>query len=76
MKRTITELLEKGLIEPSTSAFGAPILFITKKGGAMHGYVCTLWNRDVNAAINILKLFMTSAEKHPRLVGVQSDVCP
>ncbi len=31
LKRQIAELLEKGLIEPSTASFGAPCLFTTKK---------------------------------------------
>ena len=35
IKRQITELLEAGLIEPSTSAFGAPVLFVQKKDGSL-----------------------------------------
>jgi len=35
MEKQITDMLEKGLIEPSTSPFGAPILFVMKKDGAM-----------------------------------------
>ena len=31
LRRQIAELLEKGLIEPSTASFGAPCLFTTKK---------------------------------------------
>lgn len=33
VKRQVTELLQKQLIEPSVSPFGAPILFVLKKGG-------------------------------------------
>ena len=33
--KQITELLKKGLIEPSTSPYGAPILFVTKKDGSL-----------------------------------------
>ena len=32
VKRQVTELLQKQLIEPSVSPFGAPILFALKKG--------------------------------------------
>jgi len=35
MEKQITDMLEKGLIEPSTSPYGAPILFVMKKDGAM-----------------------------------------
>jgi hypothetical protein len=30
----LTDLLEKGLVEPSTSPYGAPILFVGKKDGS------------------------------------------
>ena len=33
VKRQVTELLQKQLVEPSVSPFGAPILFVLKKGG-------------------------------------------
>ena len=33
--KQVTELLKKGLIEPSTSPYGAPILFVTKKDGSL-----------------------------------------
>ena len=33
--KTIKELLEKGLIRPSTSPYGAPILFVAKKDGTL-----------------------------------------
>jgi len=35
MVRQIKELLSKGLIEPSLSPFGAPILFVKKKDGSL-----------------------------------------
>ena len=35
LEETIAELLEKGLIEPSKSPFGAPILFVGKKDGSL-----------------------------------------
>ena len=34
-KKQIAELLEKGWIKPSTSPFGAPILFVAKKDGSL-----------------------------------------
>jgi hypothetical protein len=33
VKSKLTDLLEKGLVEPSTSPYGAPILFVGKKDG-------------------------------------------
>jgi len=35
VKRQVIELLQKQLIEPSVSPYGAPILFVLKKGGAL-----------------------------------------
>ena len=35
MKRQVKELLAKGWIEPSTSPYGAPILFVGKKDGGL-----------------------------------------
>ena len=35
MERQVQEMLQKGLIEPSTSPFGAPILFVRKKTGEL-----------------------------------------
>ena len=35
MEKQVADLLAKGLIEPSCSPYGAPILFVTKKDGAM-----------------------------------------
>ena len=35
IKKHVAELLEAGLIEPSTSAFGAPVLFVQKKDGSL-----------------------------------------
>jgi hypothetical protein len=35
MQRQVTELLSKGLIEPSASPFGAPVLFVEKKDGTL-----------------------------------------
>ena len=35
MKRQIDELLKKGLIRPSTSPYGAPVLFVAKKDGTL-----------------------------------------
>ena len=35
MKKQIEELLEKGYVRPSTSPWGAPVLFVKKKDGTM-----------------------------------------
>ena len=35
VKRQVTELLQKQLIEPSTSEYGSPILFVQKKDGTL-----------------------------------------
>ena len=35
LKRQLTDLLDRGLIRPSTSPFGAPILFVRKKDGKL-----------------------------------------
>ena len=35
VKKQLTELLSKGLIEPSASPFGAPILFVSKPDGSL-----------------------------------------
>ena len=35
VERQLAELLEKGLIEPSLSPYGAPILFVAKKDGSL-----------------------------------------
>jgi hypothetical protein len=35
VKRQVTDLLAKGMIEPSTSPYGAPILFVGKKDGTL-----------------------------------------
>jgi hypothetical protein len=35
IKSKLTDLLEKGLVEPSTSPYGAPILFVGKKDGSL-----------------------------------------
>jgi hypothetical protein len=34
LKKQIEELLEKGLIRPSSSPWGAPVLFVSKKDGS------------------------------------------
>ena len=35
VKAQVTDLLERGLMEPSTSAYGSPILFVKKKTGEL-----------------------------------------
>lgn len=35
VRRQITELLAKGFIEPSSSPYGAPVLFVQKKDGTL-----------------------------------------
>jgi hypothetical protein len=35
VKLKLTDLLEKGLVEPSTPFYGAPILFVGKKDGSL-----------------------------------------
>ena len=41
VKSQVQDLLERGLIEPSTSAYGAPILFAKKKTGELRMVVAT-----------------------------------
>ncbi|GBG73401.1 hypothetical protein CBR_g16117 [Chara braunii] len=36
LRRQIDEMIDKGWIKPSGSEFGAPILFVPKKGGKLH----------------------------------------
>jgi hypothetical protein len=35
MRKQVTEQLAKGLVRPSTSPFGAPVLFVPKKDGGL-----------------------------------------
>jgi len=35
VERLVSELLQQGLIQPSSSPFGAPVLFVTKKDGSL-----------------------------------------
>jgi len=35
LKKQLQELLDKGLIQPSVSPWGAPILFVRKKDGSL-----------------------------------------
>ncbi len=35
VKHQVTELLQKQLIEPSVGPYGAPLLFVLKKGGEL-----------------------------------------
>ena len=35
LKEQLTDLLEKGFIRPSTSPWGAPVLFVRKKDGSL-----------------------------------------
>jgi hypothetical protein len=35
VKSKLTDLLEKGLVEPSTSPYGAPIMFVGKNDGSL-----------------------------------------
>jgi hypothetical protein len=35
VKSKLTDLLQKGLVEPSTSSYGAPIQFVGKKDGSL-----------------------------------------
>ena len=35
LKKQLAELQEQGLIRPSTSPFGSPIIFVKKKNGAL-----------------------------------------
>ena len=46
VKRQVTELLQKQLIEPSVSPFGAPLLFVLKKGGDLRMVIdYRAWNK-------------------------------
>ena len=38
LKKQLQELLDKGLIQPSLSLWGAPVLFVKKKDGSLHLY--------------------------------------
>jgi hypothetical protein len=49
VEKQIKELLTKGLIEPSLSPYGAPILFVSKKDG-------TLWMVADYRALNELTI--------------------
>ena len=46
LKRQLSEMLEKGWIRPSTSPYGAPVLFVKKKDGTLRA--CADW-RALNA---------------------------
>ncbi len=46
LEKQIKDLLLKGFIEPSTSPYGAPVLFVTKKDGSLR--MCCDW-RKLNA---------------------------
>ncbi|GBG67582.1 hypothetical protein CBR_g711 [Chara braunii] len=46
LRRQLKELIEKGWIRPSTSPYGAPVLFVPKKGGPLR--MCIDY-RDFNA---------------------------
>ena len=35
VKAQLTDLLQRGFVEPSTSAWGSPILFVKKKTGEL-----------------------------------------
>ena len=35
LKKQLQELLDKGLIQPSVSPWGAPVLFVRKKDGSL-----------------------------------------
>jgi len=39
LKMPLNELLEKGYIQPSTSPWGAPILFVKNKDGTLRLYI-------------------------------------
>ena len=36
LKEQLQDLLDKGFIRPSTSPWGAPVLFVKKKDGTLH----------------------------------------
>ena len=38
LRKQLDDLLEKGLVEPSCSLYGAPVLFVKKKDGLM--WIC------------------------------------
>ena len=39
VERQVRELLEKGFIQPSSSPYGAPVLFVQKKDGGLRMFV-------------------------------------
>ena len=55
MQRQVTELLRNQLIEPSVSPYGAPLLFVLKKGGDLRMRMvidyCTLNKLTVKIAV-------------------------
>ena len=36
LKIQLQELVDKGFVQPSTSSWGVPVLFVRKKNGSMH----------------------------------------
>jgi hypothetical protein len=46
LRKQLSDLLEKGLVEPSCSPYGAPVLFVKKKDGSMR--MCIDY-RELNA---------------------------
>ena len=45
VKAQLNDLLDKGLIRPSISPWGAPVLFVKKKGGSLRMWID---NRQLN----------------------------
>jgi len=65
LKKQISEFLSKGWIQPSTSPFGAPVLFVKKKSGELR---CVLDYRELNK--------ITIKNKHPiPLIADLLDQC-
>ena len=58
LEKTIKELLDKKFIEPSSSPFGAPILFVGKKDGSLR--MCVDYTALNNLPSRIVILYLES----------------
>ena len=66
LKEQLQELLDKGFIRPSTSPWGAPVLFVKKKDGTLR--LCIDY-RELN------KVKIKNKYPHPRIDDLFDPVC-